>query len=507
MIQFNNIPTTIRTPGAYVEIDNSRALKGLVQNPHKALIIGQGLSTGTKPHELLYAISRDGLADSYFGTGSPIARMCNIFKENNPNTELYAIAVSISATAAGVKASAGIAFSTALSTNGGSCGGAGTLYMYVNGTEIPIAITSGWSVEDVQSHTATTINLKSAYIPCIASNGGSKYSDGEMVLIAKYSGSIGNALDVRVNYYDWQSLPAAFSGDSIYITNFAGGTSQPDIDPVWDIVGDEQFHYIVMPYDAATQLTSLEDELDDRFGPMIDMQGHGFCATRGTNAACTTLGNTRNNQHNTIIGYYDAPQDPCEWAAALAAVAAKNLNNDPARPLHGLKLKGILPPPKESRFTRAERDVLLYDGIATFTVARDGSVQIERCITTYQTNSVGGVDPSYLDIQTLATLNEIRYQYKTRMLNRFIAPRFKLADDTFPVQPGSYVATPNLVKQECIALFTLLRDEGLIENLDEFVENIVVERNTTDRNRVDVLLPPDLINQFIILATNLQFIL
>ena len=38
MISFNNIPDTIRTPGAYVEIDNSRALKGLIQNPHKVLI-------------------------------------------------------------------------------------------------------------------------------------------------------------------------------------------------------------------------------------------------------------------------------------------------------------------------------------------------------------------------------------------------------------------------------------------------------------------------------------
>ena len=195
------------------------------------------------------------------------------------------------------------------------------------------------------------------------------------------------------------------------------------------------------------------------------------------------------------------------WAAAWGAVAAWNLNNDPARPLHYLKLKGILPPPLEDRFIRSERDTLLYDGIATHIVDSGGNVLIERSITTYQTNAAGIVDPSYLDIQTVATLSEIRYQYKARMVSRFISPRFKLADDDFPVQPGSYVARPKDVKQETIALFTLLRDKGLIENLDDFIDNLVVERDATDVNRINVLLPPDLINQFRILAGNVQFIL
>ena len=107
----------------------------------------------------------------------------------------------------------------------------------------------------------------------------------------------------------------------------------------------------------------------------------------------------------------------------------------------------------------------------------------------------------------MATLGEIRYQYKARMVSRFLIPRFKLADDTFPVQPGSKIATPKTVKAETVALFTLLRDKGLIENLDEFVEELVVERNITDANRVDVLLPADLINQFRVLAAQIQFLL
>ena len=108
MITFNNVPDTVRTPGVYAEIDNSRALQGLAANPQKALIIGEKSSAGSADNAILYSITRKNLADGYFGPGSLLARMCNIFKENNPNTELKAIALSGGTT----QASARVNFST-----------------------------------------------------------------------------------------------------------------------------------------------------------------------------------------------------------------------------------------------------------------------------------------------------------------------------------------------------------------------------------------------------------
>ena len=60
---------------------------------------------------------------------------------------------------------------------------------------------------------------------------------------------------------------------------------------------------------------------------------------------------------------------------------------------------------------------------------------------------------------------------------------------------------------EVKALFSELADKGLIENLDEFKENLVVEIDSADPCRCNVLLAPDLINQFRILASKLEFIL
>jgi phage tail sheath gpL-like len=318
---------------------------------------------------------------------------------------------------------------------------------------------------------------------------------------------LGNYIDVRANYYTGQSNPDGWSVNGVVYDSMAGGSVDPDLGDAWAVIDGEQYHYIVQPYIDSSNLGAIENELEDRFGPLEGLQGHGFTAVRGTQASCTTLGNSRNSPYNTIMGAYDSPTGPDEWAAALGAVAGWYLNNDPARPLYGLQLKGVLAPPVASRFNRAERDILLYDGIATWITDTSDNVLLERIITTYQTNALGVTDPSYLDINTMATLSEIRYQYKARMLNRFITQRFKLADDTFPVQPGSYVATPKTVKQEIIALFAELQSIGLIENLEDFKNNLIVERNATDKTRVDVLLPPDLVNQFNILATVIQFIL
>jgi len=526
-ITFNNIPTNLRTPGAYLEVDNSRALRGLIQNPHRALIIGQKIGhaftpaaqVGAADNDVIMAITNDNLADGFFGIGSPAARMCNIFKANNPNTELHALALAVST--GNVHASCDLDFSCAMNDTAASV--AGTYYLMINGLTCYVDIEVGDSGAAIATNLEAIINSMDE-LPVWAS--ASHYlgvgSLGHLNLEVMYSGTLGNQMDIRTNYYQGQVFPSCFSlsvernsggttGGSVL--SFATATGTVHLDSAWALIDNDQYHYIIQPYTDDTNLTAIEDELEDRFLPLNDLQGHGFAMIRDshtgltTRVAATAAGGGRNSPHNTIMGATGSPNGVEEWAAALGAVAAWNLNNDPARPLHFLKLKNLLPPKIEDRYSRAERDIHLYDGVATFIVDTGGNVVIERCITTYQRTDLNTLDPSFLDIQTLATLGEIRYQYKARMASRFIIPRFKLADNTFPVQPGSYVVTPNTVKQETIALFTLLRDKGLIENLDEFIDALIVERDLTDRNRVNVLIPCDLINAFRVLAGNIQFIL
>ena len=202
-IAFNNIPDTVRTVGAHVEIDNSRALKGLVQNPHKALIIGQKIAGGTADVDTLMAITRDSLADGFFGAGSITARMCNTFKANNPNTELYAMALGSGI--AGVAASTEIDISGAVYSNAVSCNG--TWHILINGVACDVAITSGMSAESIATALITVINSNSA-LPVVAAVDG--VSAGVVVISAVNSGTLGNYIDIRENYYEGESIPLHF---------------------------------------------------------------------------------------------------------------------------------------------------------------------------------------------------------------------------------------------------------------------------------------------------------
>ncbi|MNL24957.1 Phage tail sheath protein [compost metagenome] len=67
------------------------------------------------------------------------------------------------------------------------------------------------------------------------------------------------------------------------------------------------------------------------------------------------------------------------------------------------------------------------------------------------------------------------------------------------------MVTPVVMKAEAIAKFREWEDLGLVENIDDFKANLIAERNASDPNRMDMLLPPDLVNQLRIVANKIQF--
>jgi phage tail sheath gpL-like len=233
---------------------------------------------------------------------------------------------------------------------------------------------------------------------------------------------------------------------------------------------------------------------------MID--GVAFTAKQDTLSNLATLGLGRNSQHSSIMAANSSPTPPMEIAAAVAAVAAYYAQIDPARPFQTLPLAGVLPPAETSRFTNSERNTLLFDGISVSKVI-GGIVQLDRLITTFQTNSAGAADTSYLDVTTMFTLLYLRYSFRAQMTSRY--PRHKLANDGTRFGPGQSVMTPKIGKAEAINWFQSMEELGLVENFEQFKRDLVVERNVGDPNRMDFLLPPDVINQLIVTAAQIQF--
>ena len=67
------------------------------------------------------------------------------------------------------------------------------------------------------------------------------------------------------------------------------------------------------------------------------------------------------------------------------------------------------------------------------------------------------------------------------------------------------VTAPSIIRGEIISLYKQLEDKAIVENTALFAKYLIVERNKDDPNRVDVLLPPDLVNQLRIFAVLAQF--
>ena len=251
-------------------------------------------------------------------------------------------------------------------------------------------------------------------------------------------------------------------------------------------------------------MATLESELTQRWGPLLQADGYAITGLRGTVAAATTYGNARNSPYSTVMDIATSPSSIPEWASATAGAVAQSAEIDPARPFQTLALNGILPAAVSDQRTFTERNGLLTDGIATHTVDSGGVVRIERLISTYQ-ELAGVADTAFLDANTALTLSFLRTSFRNRMATKY--SRFKLADDDARFGPGQQIITPSTGRAEAISWFREQEEAGLVEGGEQFKAGLIVERNAGDRNRLDFLLPPDLVNQLRVVGAQIQFIL
>ena len=247
----------------------------------------------------------------------------------------------------------------------------------------------------------------------------------------------------------------------------------------------------------------IKAEMDRRFSAMEKIEGTVFAGLSGTHAEIITAASGKNSPHLVFVECYKTPDMPEERAARLAGVVAYQAQIDPARQYRTLVLTGAKP--SKTPLTKDERDLLLRSGVATTTVDAGGNVLIERVVTSYTKNASGVEDVSYLDLETLKTLIYLRYSYVQRFAQKF--PRHKLADDTYEVSEGQAIVTPKVATAESIALAQDWLKAGLLENFDQFKQDILTERNGTDTERLDQLLRPDIINNLRVIAGKIQFIL
>ncbi|UPG89269.1 phage tail sheath subtilisin-like domain-containing protein [Luteibacter aegosomaticola] len=495
-VPFSHIPQNLRVPLFYAEVDNSQANSG--QQTQRALVIGQITSAGSAVAGQPVISSGASDAIGKGGAGSMLALMTAAYRNSDAFGELWLLPLADAAGA--IAASGSIAFS-------GTPTAAGVLSLYIAASalqpplSVPVALTD--TAASIATSVVAAINA-ATNLPVTAVVDGTTAS--KVNLTAKNKGLAGNDIDVRLNYGGTAAGEALPAGVTATIVAMASGATNPTLATALANLGDEGFDFIVCPYSDTASLDALKAFLNDSTGRWSwseQLYGHVFAANRGTLAAQTTLGTGRNNQHESILGFNDSPTPSWLWAADYAGAAAVALRADPGRPLQTIALNTALAPPVASRYTKSDRNVLLWDGISTFTVAQDGAVALENVITTYQKNAFGQADESYLEVETLFLLMFVLRDMNTLVTSKYA--RMKLANDGTRFAPGSAIVTPSIIKADLIAEFRTLEYQGFVQGADAFAQGLIVQRNATNPNRIDVLWPGALINQLRIFAVLAQF--
>lgn len=493
-ISFKNIPSNIRVPLFYAEVDPSRANSGNLNQ--RALLIGQMTSAGAATAGVP-VLSQGPIADqAAFGTNSMLAQMIKAYRLNDSFGELWCLPLADDGS--GTAATGSIAFT-------GPATAPGTLSLYIGGVRVTQAVTSGMTAAQLATALVATIaaatDLQLAVTAVVDGSITSKVN-----FTAVHKGLNGNDIDIRLNYRGNAGGEVTPAGIAATITAMASGATNPSLTTPLANLSDEPFDFIVMPFTDSTSLDAMKTFMDDatgRWSWVRKIYGHFFSAHRATTGNLQTFGAARNDQHGSVMGFYDSPSTKWAWASAYAAQVAVSVRADPGLPFHTLPLIGILPPPISSRFTISERNTLLFKGVSTFTVQQDGTCLIEGAITTYQTNAYSQPDNSYLLVVRLYTLAYCLRFLETRITTKYA--RVKLAADGTRFGPGANVITPAIIKTELIAAYMELEDLGLVQNHDQFIAGLIVEKSTTDPNRVNVLWDGVLIAQLDIFALLAQF--
>jgi phage tail sheath gpL-like len=494
-ISFNQIPANIKVPLYWVEVDPSMA--GLPVLGLRALIVGTMLPTPASQQapDIPIAIGSQAQADAAWGQGSEISRMFRAYFANNFGNEVWGV---------GVQTSTGASPATGTITIAGAATAAGTLHIYIAGDHIPIDVMTTDTPTTIAANIVTAVN-DALDLPVTATA-----AVGVVTLTSIFKSVNANDITIQMNYYG--SIGGEITPPGLTVTLsgalLSGGAGVPTFTNAITNIGDQPFEYVAMPYTDSNSLFSWEQEYgfsdSGRWGWQRELFGHILSAKRGDYSPLMTFGPTNNSGVVSIMAFETASPSPSfEWTAAYCGKAQRALVSDPARPLQTLSLNQIKCAPLQSRFNFIELNALAGVGLAIQKAGADNQPMIARESTTYQKNLYGVPDTAYELMTTLATLAGVLRRQKAAITTKYA--RCKLADDGTRFGPGQAIVTPGIIKGELIAEYALEEYNGQVEDAADFAANLLVERNTQDPNRLDVLFPPALMNQLRIFAVLAQF--
>lgn len=467
-------------PGIYLRFNNTLA-RGNPQQPHRVVVIGTRLASGSVPQNEPRRVNAPTEADSFFGQGSMVASMAKAFIAQNSKLELWA--VGIDELLAGTAAAGSIEIS-------GTSTAAGELVLLIAGVRVRVVVPNGTAggtvVDDVVA--------KMADIPTLPVSG----ADGvtEVTLTVKWKGTSGNYVDVRLD--PDAKVPA---GLTVTITEPTGGASDPEIDAALSALGNTQYNTVAIGYVDTVNLGHMDDFLRPRWGELVKTEGHGFAASTGSYGDLTTLAGSLNSEFTTVVAPGASPTPPWIWAAAVAGVDARETVRDVNAGREGQVIEGVRPADVKDEFSFDELDTLIANGISTVKADANGRAEVISLVTTYTTDSDGFSDESYRLVTTMRSLSRLRFDL-TVLRSRYKG--FKVSKDPTQGNIANVLTAPKL-RNALLNQYDKWLKAGICQLIDNFESNLIVEVDPGGADLV-AFIPVELVYPLETISGELAFV-
>ena len=506
-LSFNQIPSSIGVPGAYVEFNGDNARTAPSAKPVRILVYGQKLATGAAVADVPILVSNIGQAITEFGRGSMLADMLGCHFQVNSLNEVYVIPQLDNGT---TKATYTVTYAGTPTVDTATS-------LYVGGRRYVVSVTTASTPTTIAAAVAAAINadLDATFTATSAV--------GVVTIVARHAGELGNDLQINPLFYRADSLP---NGVTVAVAQTIQGATNPDVADSIAATASGYYTDIIFPYTDEPNMALIEAELEDRWSPLPNgtslgagqNDAHLWQALRGTQAELVLWSDTRNNRHVTTMAIepsitvgastYVGLMSP-SWvvSAVYGATGAYYSGITPNGNLQNIAMGCLQPAPVPSRWTWNERNQLILNGFATYKYDSDGSgngLVLERATTNYTQTINGTVTDAERDTETQKLNSYLRWSLRQVILSKY--GRHRLADDGNRVSRQQDVTTPLRIKATIVDLAGTWADLGYIEDYDQFKRDLVVERSVTDCNTVNALLSPNHVNQFRVFAGQIGYI-
>jgi len=459
MTILHSIPSSLREPNQFHEIDILSAAQGLVPLDNKVLLVGTQNSAATATANEPNQVFDEEQADLLWGQGSELALMARqalaVGRLKGFQPQIWGV---------GVADPAGTAAIHKFTVAAGTATAAGDIVFRIGNVSFRAGVSIGDDQDAVALAMKAAVDEKLKLIPVTAAINGTNAN--ELDLTFTYTGVNGNDLLLNVDDVGLTgmsvsvSAPTAGVGATTLTTALANG-----------LTGD--YECVAIANHASADVTALNTHLDAAWDAAQKRWRHSFMAETGTLSTATTLAGSADDHRQQIASYYNCPNWPGEIAASLAvAVSAReapNYNWDFDEMPLGM-------PPDADAYTSSEVETALAAGVIPLRPNYNGSIsEIVRMVTTKTTENSAPFENAK-DLATIRTLI-----YTIRQIDAKARSQFKAVNMSARVLKRLRSVILNVLDQ--------LEEVEYIQNVEALQDLLVVEADATVATRAVVAVP------------------